>query len=187
MRILIITLLCFPFLIGCATTYHEDWVPQETLAKVDSTLTFEQIKESPESHKGTTLLVGGEVLFAKRMKDHTRLVILQLPLDTDFEPVRDRMKSQGRFVALEHDFLDPAIVPEGTRLTIAGSVSGSLTEPLDEMEYTYPTITIDHLKIWPKVLGSPYGYYSYRYRPYWYGPYMWDPYYFGPYGRPYYW
>jgi len=121
------------------------------------------------------------------MKDHTRLMILQLPLKDSHEPVMDRMQSQGRFMAQELDFLDPAIVPEGTRITIVGSVSGSQTEPLDEMDYTYPTITIEHLKIWPKAVNYPYGYYPYRYRPYWYGPYYWNPYYFGPYGRPYYW
>ena len=186
MRILQMTLLSLPLLFGCATGYHEDWLPQETLAKVNPALTFEQIKESPESNKGTTLVLGGEVLLAKRMKDHTRLTILQLPLDDDYEPVTERTKSQGRFVALEQDFLDPAIFPTGTRVTIAGSVSGSLTEPLDEMEYTYPTITIEHLKVWPKVQGYPYEPYSYRYPPYWYGPYLWNPYYFGPYGWPYY-
>ncbi|MDT7041433.1 Slp family lipoprotein [Candidatus Nitronereus thalassa] len=186
MQILRITLLGLPLLFGCATGYHEDWLPQETLAKIDPTLNFDHLKDAPESHEGKTLVLGGEILEAKRMKEYTRLVILQLPLDNDYEPVTDRMKSQGRFVALERDFLDPAIVPAGTRVTIVGSVSGSLTEPLDEMEYTYPTIAIDHLKTWPKAHDYPYGPYSYRYRPYWYGPYFWDPYYFGPYGRPYY-
>ena len=176
-----------PLLLGCASSYHDDWVPQDTLSKVDPSLTFEQIKESPESYKGTTLFLGGEVLMAKRMKDHTRLMILQLPLEDSYEPVMDRMQSQGRFLAREQDFLDPAIVPEGTRITIVGSVSGSHTEPLDEMDYTYPTITIEHLKIWPTAVNYPYGYYPYRYQPYWYGPYYWNPYYFGPYGRPYYW
>ncbi len=177
----------FGLLSGCASSYHDDWVPQDTLSKVDPALNFEQIKESPESYNGTTLFLGGEVLMAKRMKDHTQLMILQLPLEDSHEPVMDRMQSQGRFMAQELDFLDPAIVPEGTRITIVGSVSGSQTEPLDEMDYTYPTITIEHLKIWPKAVNYPYGYYPYRYRPYWYGPYYWNPYYFGPYGRPYYW
>ncbi len=172
---------------GCASNYHDDWIPQDMLSKIDSALTFEQIKEAPYSHIGTTFLLGGEVLMAKRMKDHTRLMILQLPLADSNEPVSDRMQSQGRFLAHEQDFLDPAIVPEGSRVTIVGTVSGSHTEPIDEMEYTYPTITIEHLKVWPQAGDYPYGPYPYRYRYYGYGPYSWYPYYYGPYSRHYYW
>ncbi len=182
-----IAYLSLPLLLGCASSYQDEWFPPDTLSKIDQSLTFEHIKESPDSYTGTTVLVGGEVLRAKRMKDHTRLMILQLPLDDSREPVTDRMKSQGRFIAQKYDFLDPAIVPQGTRITIVGTVSGSQTEPLDEMEYTYPTITIEHLKIWPKPVTYPYGFYPYRYPPYWYGPFYWDPFYFGPYGRYYYW
>jgi len=175
-----------PLFLGCASSSYQEWIPQETLSKVESGLTFGQLKESPEAQEGKTILVGGEVLMAKRMPDKTRLMILQLPLDTYYEPVPDRLESQGRFIAEEFDFLDPAIVSEGTRITIAGTVSGSRTEPLDEMDYTYPTITIEHLKIWPHPSDSRYRYYPYPYPPYWYGPYYWHPYYFGPYGRPYY-
>lgn len=177
------TMISFSLLLlsGCATTYYHNWAPQEILAKVDQTLTFDQIKASPDSHIGSTLVLGGEVLEAKRMTDHTRLVILQLPLEENVEPIIDRMQSQGRFLAIEHDFLDPAIVPQGTRLTIIGQVSGTHTEPLDEMEYTYPTISIEYLKVWPKTQENIYRRYPYRYSLYGYAPFWYDPYYFGPY------
>lgn len=177
------TMISFSLLLlsGCAATYYHNWAPQEILAKVDSTLTFEQIKASPDSHTGSTLVLGGEVLEAKRMPDHTRLVILQLPLEENIEPIIDRMQSQGRFLAIEHDFLDPAIVPQGTRLTIIGQISGTHTEPLDEMEYTYPTVTIEHLKVWPKTQEYLYRRYPYRYSPYWYAPYGYNPYWYSPY------
>lgn len=166
--------------LGCASTYHHDWAPQEILAKVDQTLTFEKIKETPETHIGSTLVLGGEVLEARRMTDHTRLVILQLPLEDGVEPIFDRMQSEGRFLAIEHDFLDPAIVSQGTRLTIVGTISGKHVEPIDEMEYTYPTFTIDHLKLWPNTQDYLYRRYPYRYAPYWHNPYWYNPYYFGP-------
>lgn len=179
--------MILPLIVGCASTGYREWVPPETLAKVDQGLTFKQLKESPDAQKGKMLFLGGEVLTAKRLQDHTRLVILQLPLDDYDEPVLDRQQSQGRFIAQEYDFLDPAVVAPGTRLTIVGSVTGSQTKPLDEMDYTYPTITIEHLKIWPKASG--YRHYPYWYPPYWYGTYYWPPYYyFGPFGNPwYYW
>ena len=76
--------------------------------------------------------------------------------------------SQGRFIAYQTEFLDPATLPPGTRLTILGQVSGSVTQSLDEADYTYPTLIVKHLKAWPT-----YSYDSDRYRqgyPY-YGPY----------------
>ena len=173
--------LLWPLLFGCASLSQTNFFPETALAKVNSTLTFSQIKESPDSHQGVTLMLGGEVLDAKRLKDHTRLTILQLPLDTYLEPTRDRTRSEGRFLAIQTEFLDPATVPQGTRLTIIGTVSGSITEPLDETNYTYPIFTIQNLKVWADRLHPPYAYYPYGY--FWpYGPY---PYYYRPWIGPY--
>jgi len=125
-------------------------------------------------------MIGGEVLAAKRLAHHTRLTILQLPLSDSQDPIRDRTQSQGRFIALQEDFLDPATVPKGTRMTIIGQVSGETHAMLDEMEYTYPTISIIQLHVWPDPLHPTYG----RYYPY--GSYGYYPYSrFGPYWGPY--
>lgn len=176
---------------GCAPYYA---FPQAVRDTVDPTLTFAQVKEAPNSHRGKIIMVGGEVLLAKRLKDHTRLTILQLPLGDSQDPLIDRTKSQGRFFAIHEDFLDPATVPSGTRVTLIGEVSGVTMEMLDEMEYPYPTITIKNLKIWPAVVQQPYWpppYYWYG--PYWYGPYYGSPFWrygrFGPYSPywPYWW
>ena len=164
--------------LGCSSWYQADLFPETALATLNTTLSFEHLKESPDSHQGVTLMLGGEVLEAKRFKDYTRLIVLQLPLTLDQAPERDRTRSKGRFLALQSEFLDPATLPQGTRLTLIGTVTGSTTEPLDETDYTYPTLTIQHLKVWPDRLMSPYAYYPYGYWPY--GPY---PYAFrGPYG-----
>ena len=175
----LIVCLTFPFMVGCASIYQTDAFSDTVLTKVDLTITFSQVKESPGSHQGVTLLLGGEVLEAKRLKDQTRLTILQLPLDSYQEPTRNRTQSEGRFLAFQTDFLDPATVPKGTRLTLIGTISGSITEPLDEMDYNYPTLTIQHIKVWPE-RPIPYAYYPY---PYWsYGPY---PYFYRPGFGPY--
>src|SRR2546422_6264118 len=59
-------------------------------------------------------------------------------------------------------------------------VTGAKTLPLDEVEYTYPTMKIRTLKIWPEdryVRPWPYPYYPYLYRyPYHpFYPFWWDP------------
>lgn len=161
-------------------------IPLDIEKQVDPTLSFTQVKDTPMAHVGKVMVLGGEILDATRLKDRTRLTVLQIPTGQNNEPTMDRTKSQGRFLAFQTDFLDPATVPNGTRITVVGKISGATTELLDEMEYTYPTVTIEFLKVWPEAGQLPprsgrYGFPYYGY-PYWYaGPY-WGPYgFYGPY------
>jgi outer membrane lipoprotein len=115
---------------------------------VDRTVTFRDLLASPESYRGRVVVLGGEVLKAKRLQDGTQIELLQLPLEDGEEPSLDRQQSQGRLLALQQEFLDPATVVEGTRVTIVGEVSGAKTDRLDDMEYRYPTLIVKHLHIW---------------------------------------
>lgn len=137
---------------------------------------FQQVKSAPDSFKGQSVIFGGEVLTARRMKDGTRIEILQLPLDRSGSPGYDLTQSQGRFLAIYKEFLDPATIPHGTIVTVAGEVTGTMTLPLDETEYTYPVVEAKRVQVWPDADQS-----VQRIRPY-YGP---GPYpYWGPYWRP---
>ncbi len=147
------------------------------------TLTFLQVKAAPDSFKGQPAVFGGRVLSARRQKDSTRIEILQLPLDRSLRPGYDLTKSQGRFIALQREFLDPATLPTGTRLTVTGEVSDSITLPFDDTDYTYPVINIARIQVWPAQEDMAPRIHPYMVpRPYW-GPYW------GPYWQPwpYYW
>jgi len=164
-------------LAGCVLT-------QETGNGVEAqTLTFLQIKAAPDSFTGQSVIFGGEVLSSRRLKDRTQIEILQLPLDSSTRPGYDLTRSQGRFIAIRREFLDPATLPPGTRITVTGEVTGSLTLPLDETDYTYPVIAITHVRVWSGSENT-----APRIRPYMGpGPY-WGPY-WSPFWRPwpYYW
>ena len=157
--------------LGCASTDQEPQEFGET-----SQISFSQLKAAPESFRGQSVVFGGEVLTAKRLKDGTRIEILQLPLDSSGVPGFDLTQSQGRFVAMHKEFLDPATLPRGTKITISGDVTGTVTLPLDETEYTYPVVETKRLQVWP------HGDSAARVQPY-YGPYPYGPY-WGPYWRP---
>jgi outer membrane lipoprotein len=118
------------------------------LDQVNHEVTFDQLKKDASPHQGKRVILGGSVLQAWRLKDQTRLEILQLPLDDSLEPIPNSTASEGRFLAFQKDFLDPAILPPGTPVTIVGDVSSSTTQPLDEMDYSYPTLEIRYLKTW---------------------------------------
>lgn len=164
-------------LAGCASSGA---VPSQLEPQVDRKLAFSQLKDSPDSYRGRLVVLGGEVLSAKRLKEGTRIEVLQLPLGSSDAPQRDRTASEGRFIAIQREFLDPATVPAGTPLTVVGEVTGAQTLPMDETEYTYPMLEIRHLKVWPKYeIARPYPPYPYwgpygYYRPW--GPYPWGPY-----------
>ena len=133
---------------GCAM--GPDAVPEALKTQVDPSLSFSSVLEKPDDHQGTIILLGGEILSAKRLSNGTRLEILQLPLDGSDEPVADRTASLGRFLAMESSFLDPATLPPNTRVTVVGEITGATREKLDEMDYRYPTVAIKHLHVWPE-------------------------------------
>ena len=167
----------FVFMVGCSGVQV---VPKDLEEQVNRDISFVQLLENPFPYKGQIMVVGGKVLSAKRLKDGTQIEVLQLLLDRNMKPGESLQKSQGRFIALQEEFLDPATLPSGTRVTVVGEVSGMVTLPLDETTYDFPTLVIKRLTVWPdistyRVLRRyPYGY------PYW-GPYW------GPYGGPYGW
>jgi outer membrane lipoprotein len=152
----LVSLLVFTLLLlhGCGPKV----IPEELEGQVDRTVSFLQLKQSPESYKGRLVVLGGEVLSIKRTTDQTRIEVLQLPLDSSLRPVEERTTSQGRFLAIKREFLDPAIVPVGTPVTIIGEVIGTTTLPLDEIQYVYPTLEVRHLRVWEKTLPRSYSY-----------------------------
>ena len=167
----------FVFMAGCSGVQV---VPKVMEDRVNRDISFAQLFENPLPYKGQILVVGGQVLSAKRLKNATQIEVLQLPLNRHMQPVESLQKSKGRFLALQEEFLDPATLPLDTRVTVVGEVSGMVTLPLDETTYDFPTLVIKSLTVWPHIS-------TYRVlRPYPYGYPYWGPY-WGLYGRPYWW
>ncbi|MCZ6799918.1 MAG: Slp family lipoprotein [Nitrospirae bacterium] len=139
-------LLGLVLLSGCASPGAD--IPKTLDAQIDKTVTFPELLQNPDSYIGKTVVVGGEVLSAKRQQEGTRLQVLQLPLDDSRMPAVQRTSSQGRFLALEKSFLDPATFSGNPRVTIVGEVTGTVLGNVDEVEYAYPSLVIKHLHVW---------------------------------------
>ncbi len=164
---------------GCVSS---ELVPTEMESQISRDIAFESMRKEPEKFKGRVVVLGGKVLAAKRLKDSTQIEVLQLPLDRADGPILTLPESKGRFLAYQEAFLDPATVPAGTIVSMIAEVTGSKTQPLDDVEYTYPTVKIRTLKVWEAQRYMPwpgpyYPYlYRYPYRPFY--PYWWDPWYY---------
>jgi len=195
-------IIVFAFLLGgllilssCAESAHQVQrnagnidVPFELARQIDTSVNFVDLKAAPANYVGRVILAGGVVISAKRTKDQTEIEILQLPTEGGEPSTTDRLRSEGRFMAVREEFLDPASVPPGTPITVIGVVKGSTTRPLDDSEYIYPVLDIKHLTDWSAVAsqqsgGSAAAFYGPHYSPfgYWGRPYGYSPYF----GRPY--
>jgi outer membrane lipoprotein len=196
-RIAVFALLLCGLLIlsSCAESAHQvnrnalhiD-VPPELEKQIDNSVNFVELQAAPANYVGRVVMIGGIVIGAKRTKDQTEIEVLQLPTERGGPSTTERLRSEGRFLAVREEFLDPASVPPGTPITVIGVVSGSTTRPLDETEYTYPVLDIKHLIDWTTVAsqhsgGGATAFYGPYYSPfgYWGGPYGYSPYF----GRPY--
>jgi len=195
-RITVIALLLSGLLIlsSCAESAHQVHrkggqfdVPPELDKQIDTSVAFADLYAAPDNYVGRVIMVGGVVISAKRTKDQTEIEVLQLPTEGGGPSTTARLRSEGRFLAVRAEFLDPASVPPGTPITVIGVVSGSTTRPLDESEYIYPVLDIKHLIDWSTVASQDSGsgaafFYGPYYPPYayWGRPYGYYPYF----GRP---
>jgi outer membrane lipoprotein len=141
-------LIAFGWLVTTAACSTTPAIPPEVEQQIDTSVAFRDIQASPQSVQGRTVLLGGEVLAAKRVQDGTEFEILQLPVTTKDPPAERRSESQGRFLAVDRAAGDPAAFPPGTRVTIVGAVTGDETRRLDESTYRYPTVDVKYLHVW---------------------------------------
>jgi outer membrane lipoprotein len=131
------------FLSACAST-----IPPEVLTDVDQTVSFERLKKNPDAFTGNTVVLGGEIIQAENHPQNTRLVVLQKRLDGDLKPL-DNDQSEGRFMVMVPEFLDPAIYTKGRQITAVGTVTGKEIRPLSGIPYVYPVMERRYLHLWP--------------------------------------
>ena len=147
-RFLTLWVVAFSLVVlGCSSSPVR--IPEALQPQIDQNLTFTEVLTSPGSYRGRLMLLGGEILKAKRLKEGTQVELLQLPLNKDQEPTTDLTRSQGRMLVLHQTSLDPATLTPGMLVTFVGEVSGAIIEKIDEADYRYPTLTVKHWYVWP--------------------------------------
>lgn len=143
---------------ACAESMHQVQRDSELLGvpiglerEIDTSVRFADLQRTPATYIGRTVMVGGSVIRAKRTEAGTELEVLQLPTEKEGGVTEERLRSEGRFLAIQEQFLDPASLPEGTPITVIGTVKGETRRPLDESEYTYPILDVKHIIDWNSI------------------------------------
>lgn len=160
-----ISILFMTTLYSCAFLNN---VPPELESATVSGLTLETVRENPAEYKGQTVMWGGKVAQTLVKEEGALVEIVQFPLDNQLKP-RDVDISEGRFLVLKDQYLDPMIFRSGRKVTVVGEIRGSRTMKLDEITYTYPLVKAETLHLWEEDLPETRVYYSYPPYPYWYG------------------
>lgn len=110
-------------------------------------VSFARLAKDPDAYKGRTVIYSGTILNAVNTSAGTELTIIQHPSMPGYRPeTRDR--SDGRFLALDSRFLDPALYSPGREITVAGVVDGKQTLPVGETKFDYPVLRVRELHLW---------------------------------------
>jgi len=155
-------------------------ISQQIRTESIPSVNFKILLQEPDKHLGDTVILGGYILETKNLTDQSIIRVLQAPLGFGEEP-ESRDYSEGRFIISQKGFLDPEIYTKDRKITVAGTVVGSMVEKVDDFSQPYLKIESREIYLWPedqRYYPTPY------YEP-WFYPY---PYYWHRYNHhPYYW
>lgn len=91
--------------------------------------------------------LGGKVLNATALKDKVQLEILSFPIGRfSGKPVLES-QSDGRFIAYMDGFVDPENLKE-RYITLMGVFTAKEKGKIDQADYLYPIINVQHYRIW---------------------------------------
>jgi outer membrane lipoprotein len=123
-------------------------ISEKARAQITFAGSFTDVQQSPEKYRGQTMLLGGKVIETQVKEGVTDIVVLQLEL-ASYDRPRDDDQSLGRFLIRSTRFLDPALYPPATLITVVGRLQGSEDRSIGQMPYTYPVIDPTEIKKWP--------------------------------------
>jgi outer membrane lipoprotein len=158
-----LTLLLVGLLLaGCGSVF-----PKQSLVGVNRALTLPELRRDADAHQGERVVLGGVILATTPKVGQSEIEVLSRPLGEADAPKRTD-QSDGRFLVMTPDFLDPAVYSTGRRLSMLGTVVGGEERKVGELPYRYPVIRAERMYLWPEDLGlGGYPYYGY---PFVYGP-----------------
>lgn len=125
---------------GCVST------PSQLQAPV-SAPDIKQVRADAEANLNKSVRWGGIVAGVQNLDGQTRIELIAKPLLRNGEP-DSRQVSQGRFVAVFDEFLDPSDYKKNSTLTVVGVVTGTELGKVGEAEYDFPRLQATAHQLW---------------------------------------
>ncbi len=108
---------------------------------------FDDLQRAPDRHRGQVAILGGRIVETTPSAAGTEIMVLQLPLGTRDKPALDKA-SEGRFLIVSPEFLDPAAYRKLTLITVVGEVAGHEVRQVGDYAYTLPVLQPIEIKQW---------------------------------------
>ena len=124
-------------------------ISNQVRKEAEPPVAFETLMKEADAYVGRTVIVGGYILATEKLADKIIILTLQAPLGFRDEP-KSRDESQGRFIVLHKDFLDPAVYRKDRKITVAGYVVGLTTEDDERCPNTCLNIESREIHLWPE-------------------------------------
>ncbi len=103
------------------------------------TATPEQVASSPANFHDLHVVWGGRVVWVHNFADHSELEVLAYPLDGSQRP-RTSKSALGRFIVVMPGFVEPLNYPEGSLLTVQGTLDGARQGHVGAADYTFALV-----------------------------------------------
>ncbi len=139
--ILFLWILTAALMSGCAT------MPAPLAGDHFSPITPNDAVE--EKSSGKDVRWGGEIFAVEPGEDRTCFAVLSRALLNDARPSR-RGNVNGFFIACRPGFLDPALYPEGSEITVVGSISGNEQYQSDYNNFEVAKVDASEIYLWPE-------------------------------------
>ena len=120
--------------------------PPLNTEEVSVQLTPEQVKDAPDSAKGTVIW-GGVIVSSVNLADRTQFEVLAYPLDSHQRPATSK-KSLGRFLLQSPEYIETQNYAPGREVTAIGTLQGITKGEVGEASYDYPTVTLNDVHLW---------------------------------------
>lgn len=135
-----------------------------------------KVREQPNAYQNKRVRWGGLIVNTRNTASDSRIAIVSQPLNKSGRPVASD-HSEGRFIAVLNEFVEPLVYSRNRQITISGHVTGTQTINVGEYQYEYPLVEVDHYYLWPKKPVQL----KVEYPPYWRDPWLYPDYYPWPY------
>lgn len=101
--------------------------------------TPEQVATAPANFRDLQVVWGGRVVALHNFTDHSEIEVLAYPLDSSQRP-RVGQPATGRFIALMPGFVEPMNFPDGSLVTLHGTLVGTRGGNVGQAPYTFTVV-----------------------------------------------
>ena len=148
-------------------------IPPEIKQPLDGAPSVPEVRGSASEHISKNIRWGGVILGTENKAKSSWVTVLAFPLNSYGEPQKDQ-QSQGRFIAVIDQFLEPTVYSHDRKITVTGKLLRTETQKVGEFPYEYPIVQVEQFYLWqPDPEPSPLDRYPY----WWYDPWY-DPFYY---------